>query len=69
MSFEPNEFEELGAIEPFDGGESAGEREMDDALGEEYAEIPEISDAVIAGDDFPINNISSYFGMIKSKYF
>lgn len=51
MSFEPNEFEELGAIEPFDGGESAGEREMDDALGEEYAEIPEISDAVIAGDD------------------
>ena len=47
MSFEPNEFEELGAIEPFDGGESSGEREMDDALGEEYAEIPEISDAVI----------------------
>ena len=51
MSFEPNEFEERDAIEAFDGDESVGERAMDDAPGEEYAEIPEISDAVIAGDD------------------
>ena len=50
-SFEPNEFEERDAIEAFDGDESVGERAMDDAPGEEYAEISEISDAVIAGDD------------------